>query len=158
MSYQRSLGMSKNNFWYLNMILASTQKWYYSLSYHIRGDKWSCAQFFFGWNLISAILDFLYHDLHVSYRGFLVMDQNWKIWALSDKMKNNISIVLIISSFYCSSTPPPPSLGGPTQHFWRKTLISILHTFLGSQKSDIGPTAKSHISLIIKTPPSKPMA
>ena len=50
-------------------------------------------------------------------------------------------------------------VGGPTQHFWRKNLVSTLHTFiLGSRNSDIGPTAKSHISLIIQNPPSNPMA
>ena len=50
-------------------------------------------------------------------------------------------------------------LGVPTQHFWRKTSISTLHTFiLGSQNSDIGPTAKGHVLLIIQNSPLNPMA
>ena len=51
------------------------------------------------------------------------------------------------------------AVGGPNQHFWSKTLISTLHTFiLGSQNYDIGTTAKSHISLIIQNSPLNPMA
>ena len=51
------------------------------------------------------------------------------------------------------------AVGGPNQHFWSKTLISTLHTFiLGSQNYDIGPTAKSHIPLIIQNSPLNPMA
>ena len=53
-----------------------------------------------------------------------------------------------------------PSMNrGSHPTFLEKTLISTLHTFiLGSQNSDIGPTAKSHILLIIPNPPSNPMA
>ena len=41
----------------------------------------TCSIQFFNWDLISAILEFLYHDIHVSCVGFLVMDNNWKKWA-----------------------------------------------------------------------------
>ena len=47
MSSQRSLGISKNTFWYLKMISASTHKWYCIWLCHIRGDKWSPAQSIF---------------------------------------------------------------------------------------------------------------
>ena len=51
----------------------------------------------------------------------------------------------------------PPIIGGPTQHFWRKTLISTLRTFfLDSQNSDIRTAAKGHRSLIVQTPPIEP--
>ena len=44
MSSQRSFGISKNTFGYLKMMSESTNQWYYSLWYHLRGDKWSPAQ------------------------------------------------------------------------------------------------------------------
>ena len=51
------------------------------------------------------------------------------------------------------------TLGGPPQKISSKMLISTLHTFiLGSRNSDIGPTAKIHISLIIQNSSSNPMA
>ena len=82
---------------------------------HIRGDKWSPSQSnFFCWGSISVILAFFYHYLYIFYRFFIVIDQNWKYellcWyvhntymetskeqiTMSDKMKNNTSILLTI--------------------------------------------------------------
>ena len=51
------------------------------------------------------------------------------------------------------------SVGGPPQKVSSNILISTLQNFiLGSRNSDIGPTDKSLISLIIQNPPSNPMA
>ena len=48
-------------------------------------------------------------------------------------------------------------LGGPTQHFWRQTLVSTLRYFFkDSQNYDTGPATKVHRLLIIPTPPIEP--
>ena len=57
---------------------------------------------------------------------------------------------------YSMSPSPRALLGGPTQHFWRKNLVSTLRFFKGSQNSDTGPATKGHRSLIITTTPIEP--
>ena len=78
----------------------------------------------FCWDLISALFSFLYQDIHVSYRGFLVMGQNQKVWAFllgctqyqhgnkliaenNEWKMNKKTIIALTKAAYCSHHPPP---------------------------------------------------
>ena len=125
MSSQRSFGISENPFWYLKMISSSIHQWYYRWLCHRRGDKWSPDQFIFCWELISAILDFLYQYLHVYYRvlRFWIKIKiyeilNWYVHStymetsleqktMSDNMTKK-TIIALKKSAYLSYHPPLP--------------------------------------------------
>ena len=81
MSSQRSLVISKNTFWYLNMMSQSTHQWYFRKNVSSnRLEILTCMIQFFCWDLISVSLVFIYQDLHIYYIVFWLWVKI-KIWT-----------------------------------------------------------------------------